>query len=117
MSDVIYIEKLIFSGKHGAYSEERNVEQELEINIKIETDFSKSKNSDKLDDTIDYDVVKNKVQEIIEKTTSYLIENLSEKIAQSILEDKRVERVEVNIRKIAVWGNGVPSVTIVRENR
>ncbi len=116
MADIINLERLIFSGKHGVHHEERSVEQEFEVSLSIELDIKKATMTDKLSDTVDYQVIKDEVQKIIETTSSYLIENLAENIAKKILVDKRIKRLTITIKKISVWSNGIPSVTIVREN-
>lgn len=53
----------------------------------------------------------------VKHNSYYLIETLAEKIAQKILEDKRILSAEITIKKKAVWDNGVPGLTIVRENK
>lgn len=112
--DYIHITDLFFRGKHGAYAKERKVEQEFLIEVKLGFDTTKAATSDKLADTVDYGDVKNKIQEVIEGSSRYLIETLAEDIATKILEDTRIESAEIKIKKTAVWDNGVPGVTIVR---
>jgi 7,8-dihydroneopterin aldolase/epimerase/oxygenase len=114
--DYIHIDKLFFSGKHGVYAKERRLEQEFEISLRLTFDTSVSAKSDKLKDTVDYQRVKNIVEKAITGGSRYLVEKLGEEIALQILEDKRIGRVEVTIKKTAVWDNGVPGVTIIRDN-
>jgi 7,8-dihydroneopterin aldolase/epimerase/oxygenase len=114
--DYIHIDKLFFSGKHGVYAKERRVEQEFEISIRLSLDTSKAGKSDKLGDTVDYQRVKDIVEEAIKGGSRYLVEKLGEEIALRILEDKRIQTAEVTIKKTAVWDNGIPGVTIARSN-
>lgn len=114
--DYIHIEKLFFAGKHGVYAKERRVEQEFEISIRLTFDTSKASKTDKLKDTIDYQRVKNIVEETITGGSRYLVEKLGEEIALKSLEDKRIGTAEVTIKKTAVWDNGIPGVTIIRSN-
>lgn len=113
--DYIHIDNLVFKGKHGHYEHERKIEQEFVIAVRLGVDASPAAQSDKLGDTIDYDDVKKKIQTILEGTSRYLIEKLSEDIALSILQDSRVAEVQVTIKKTAVWDNGVPGVTVTRK--
>lgn len=112
--DYIHIEKLLVRGKHGVHPRERVVEQEFEISLRLGVDTKDATISDVLKDTVDYQPIREMVISIVEGNTYYLIEKLAEHIATSVLEDKRVLLVEVNIRKPEVWDNGVPGVTITR---
>ena len=114
--DHIHITNLLFRGKHGFGDIERRVEQEFLIEASIEFDTAKAGVSDKLADTIDYTDVRDKIKQVIEGKSRYLIESLAEDISRKILEDKRIKSAEITIKKTAVWDNGVPGVTIVRKN-
>lgn len=114
--DTIRIDNLIFLGKHGVYEKERNLEQEFEVSVSLAVDVKKSALSDKIEDTVDYQKVKDIVRGVIEGSSCYLIEKLASDIAGKILEkDERIKNTTISIRKIHVWDNGVPSVTIMRE--
>jgi dihydroneopterin aldolase len=112
--DYIFIEGLKVAGKHGVTDTERKVEQEFQIDVRMEVDTKKAAQSDKLADALDYAPVKEKLIEIIQTNSFYLIERLADTIASEILKDKRITKVELTIRKTAVWDNGVPGVTIAR---
>jgi dihydroneopterin aldolase len=113
--DSIFIEGLKVQGKHGVMDVERKVEQEFQIDVRMLVDTKVAAQSDKLVDALDYAPVKEKIVEIIQTKSFYLIERLADTIATEILKDKRITKVELTIRKTAVWDNGVPGITIVRE--
>src|ERR1700722_12683200 len=108
--DSIFIERLKEAGKHGVMDVERKVEQEFEISVRMEVDTQKAAQSDKLAAALDYAPVKEKIIEIIQTNSFYLIEKLADTIATEILEDKRIAKVELTVRKNAVWDNGVPGI-------
>jgi dihydroneopterin aldolase len=112
--DYIHIDKLVFRGKHGCFAKERRVEQEFALSVKLGVDTAKAGHSDNLADTINYSEVKKTIQEVIEGGSRFLIETLAEEIAQKILQDQRIQTVELTIQKPEVWQNGVPGVTIFR---
>ncbi len=114
--DHIRITDLFFRGKHGVGDAERNVEQEFLVEADLSFDTAKAGSSDELGDTLDYSEVRNKIREVIEGPSRYLIEALAEDIAKKILEDKRIRSTEITVKKTAVWKNGVPSVTITRNS-
>ena len=112
--DYIHIDKLLFAGKHGVSLDERRLEQEFEVSIRLGFDTRKAGKSDRLSDTADYKQVKNIVADVIKGSSYYLVERLAEEIAERILKDRRIQLVEVSIKKTAVWDNGIPGVTILR---
>lgn len=114
--DLIHIDNLRFSGKHGVYEHERKVEQEFDVGIVLEVDTKKAAESDDINNTVDYDTVRTIVRDVIENSSSYLIEKLADVIAQKILKDKQIGKVTVTIKKIEVWPNGIPGVTVVRHS-
>jgi dihydroneopterin aldolase len=114
--DYIHIENLSFSGKHGVYEKERRVEQEFVISVRLGFDTKKAGLSDNLEDTLDYQQVKDVVRSAIEGGSRYLVEKLAGEIATELLADTRVINVEITIKKVAVWDNGMPGVTVRRGN-
>ena len=113
--DYIHIDNLSFNGKHGVYAQERKLEQEFALSIKLGVDIGKAAESDAIEDTVNYSDVKAIAEQIITGKSSYLIEKLAVEIAEAILQDKRVHSAEVTIKKVAVWKNGIPGVTVFRE--
>ena len=114
--EYIFIEGLKVQGRHGVMDIERKVEQEFQIDVRMDVDTTKAAASDDLADALDYVPVKEKIVEIIQGQSFYLIERLADTIASEILKDKRITKVELTIRKTAVWDNGVPGVVITRSN-
>lgn len=112
---LITVDHLRIHGKHGHYEEERNVEQEFDVCLVVACDTRSAAQSDELQDSLDYDVLKDIVQKVFSQKSRYLIEALAEDIAEKILADSRVSGVEVSIKKVSVWKEGVPGVKIVRK--
>ncbi len=115
--DYIHIENLSFNGKHGVYDQERRVEQEFAVSIRLAVDTTKAATSDALEDTINYSEVKAIAERKIKGESCYLIEKLAASIAEDILVDVRIHSAEVTIKKVAVWTNGIPGVTVLRSQK
>ena len=115
MTDKIFLEKLVLSGRHGVSDRERAAPQELHIDISAEADTRKSAESDEISDTVNYKDFAKIAREVIEGPPSHLIETLAHKIAERILEDKKIKTVSVTIRKPQVLPSGIPGVTIVQK--
>lgn len=114
--DYVYIENLRVHGKHGVMERERHVEQEFEISAVMECDTAQAAGSDNLADALDYAPVREKIVNIVQGNSFYLIERLGETICQEILKDARIRSVELTIRKPEVWDNGTPGLRMTRTN-
>jgi dihydroneopterin aldolase len=112
--DRIFIEKLSLRGKHGVHEQERKSEQEFLIDISAEFDTRKAALSEDLADTLNYVRFCDIARETVENNSFFLIEKLAETIAQEILMDMRIQKVEVTVRKPEVLESGIPGITIFR---
>ena len=112
----IFVENLVVVGKHGVMQHEWSHEQQFLVDMVAEADKLSGTTTDKLEDTIDYVRLCSIAREMIEGKSVYLIEKLAENIARKILEDKKIKKVTVTIKKPSVLPSGVPGVTISREN-
>ncbi len=113
--DRIFIEGLALRGKHGVHHKEREEEQGFLINISAEVDTRPAAESDNLADAADYKKFYDIARNAVEKDSFYLIERLADTIARRILEDARIIRVEVTIRKPEALPSGIAGVTIARK--
>lgn len=115
--DYIHLNNLKIRGKHGVYEEERKVEQEFELHLKLGVgDTSGAAKSHNLKDAVDYVPIKHEIEKIIAGKSYFLIETLAELIAEKVLEDKRIQTLELTINKPEVWDHAVPGLTISRSN-
>jgi dihydroneopterin aldolase len=114
--DCIHIDDLVYCGKHGVGDVERATAQPFKVSIKLAVDTRAAGLSDRITDTTDYKVIRNIVRRTIEDETFHLVEAIADRVASQILEDSRIRSVAVCVKKMAIWDNGIPGVTIVRDN-
>lgn len=114
MKDSIFVEGLHLRGKHGVRERERQNEQEFLVDIRAEFDARAAAKSDNIGDALNYEHFCKVAREAVEHNSFHLIERLADTIAQGILGDLRITRVEVTVRKPAALPSGVPGVRIVR---
>lgn len=112
--DIIFIENLIFWGRHGLLPHEKLQKQPFVIDIELRLDLTPSGMSDKLRDTLDYGEVKTIIQTIIEGERANLIEHLGERICADLLKNPLVQSVKITLRKTRIWQEGVPGIIIER---
>lgn len=83
----------------GVYEEERRERQDVIIGLTLSGDFSAAGRSDDLADAVDYKVMKKKVIQLVEASQFRLIETMAERIAQTCLENPKVQQVTVTVDK------------------
>lgn len=97
--DRILIEGLRFDCIIGINDWERVAKQPVEIDLTLYADLSKSAQSDDVEDTINYRTISRSVRDFVEQSSFGLVEKLSDGVARLCLEDERVQRVDVQLRK------------------
>jgi dihydroneopterin aldolase len=115
--DEIIIQGLKATAIIGILDWERETKQNLIFDIKIECDVSKAIQTEDVAFTLDYAKVSADVIDYVQNSNFQLIETLSEKVAELILSDLRVESVDIKLDKGKIV-EGVDSVGIrIKRNR
>lgn len=99
--DAIVIRDLRVQAKVGVTEEERASEQLLVIGIEVATDLRRAGMTDDLADTVDYGRITQEVAELVERSSSGLLEHLAEQIAAHIAAMPGSNGVTVEIAKDA----------------
>jgi FolB domain-containing protein len=97
--DKIYIEDLQLRTVIGVHDWERNIRQDLTLNLTLEVDLKKAGHSDAITDTVDYRTLTKSVIAFVEMSSFYLIEKLAETVAQIVLKTDGVAAVTVRVDK------------------
>ena len=98
-SDKIVIEDLLVRCVLGIGEEERRDRQDVLINIELYTDLRKPGKTDRLEDAVDYHIVKKRVLTFVEQSQCHLVEALAERISEICLESTAVREVNVRVHK------------------
>ena len=116
--DYVHIDGLKIAGKHGHYAHERKGHQDFEVSVKVGIDVKKAGKSDKLRHSLSYSHLKAAAIEVFNSEPRYLLETLAEHIAQKILKQHKIAKdVTVTIKKLAIWKDAIPGVTITRHRQ
>lgn len=100
----------------GDLPEERVREQRLLVDVALETDLSAVIVSDRIADTIDYAALSGSIRDSLRSAKCRLIERAAGVVADVCLEDPRVQRVTVCVKKSGcVPGLGSAEVRITRD--
>jgi len=99
MSDRILIRDLGVSCIIGTNSEERENKQNVSINLAIEVDLSKAGSSDRIEDTLDYRALKDRLFGHVAASEYFLIERMASEIADICLREPLAGAVTVTVDK------------------
>jgi 7,8-dihydroneopterin aldolase/epimerase/oxygenase len=97
--DRILLEGMSFHGRHGVRPAERESAQEFKVDIEVDCDLSEPGRTDRVEDTVDYRLVRAIAKEVIEGESHKLLESLAAQMAQRVLQLERVGGVTVRIAK------------------
>ncbi len=97
--DEIFIEGLELRSVIGVHAWERAFAQRLLLDVRLASDITVAGASDALVDALDYAALSEQLQARAASESCALIEALAERLAQEILADTRVHRVELTLRK------------------
>ncbi|MDQ6876823.1 MAG: dihydroneopterin aldolase [Candidatus Dormibacteraeota bacterium] len=97
--DRIVLDGMVFNGRHGVRPAEREQAQEFKVDIALDSDLVQAGRSDRVEDTIDYRQVRAIAKDVVEGESVKLIETLAARIAERVLDLKRVSAVSVRVAK------------------
>ena len=113
--DKVFIKDLEVETIIGIYDWEREVRKLISISLVMDFDLSKAAKSDKIEDSLNYKKISKRIIQLTESLKSKLIENLAQKIADTILNEFPVSSIVVTVEKPgALRGSRSVGVTIKR---
>jgi len=98
--DRIELRGLRVLGTHGVLPEEQSRAQPFEVDLDLEADLRLPGRSDLLADTVDYGALAEQVAAVVGGERHALLERLAARIADTVLDDRRVTSVTVTLRKL-----------------
>lgn len=110
----IFIKDYIIKAIHGFYEHEQKNPQNFRVNIIVELQDKIIWNEDNLEKTLNYEEIKNIVDNIFLNQKYKLLELIAENISKEILKYEIVKSVEIEISKIDIWKDCIPGIIIKR---
>jgi len=98
-SDSIVIKDLLVRGIIGVNDWEREVEQDILVNLTLTADLSRAGQTDDLTETVNYRTVAKKIIAHVEGTQRFTLEALAADIAAICLAEPGVQRARVRVEK------------------
>lgn len=84
----------------GALPEEQERRQPYEFDVDIVAGPLAATTTDELHDTIDYGAVLARIEAVTVSESFQLFERMAARVAEAILEDNRIDRVTIEVRKL-----------------
>ena len=97
--DIVFINGLTALTTIGVYDYERNIKQELKIDLEMAFNNRVASTSDDINDALDYDAISNFTLEYLEASQHFLIETVAENLSQLLLEKFPIKELKMTIRK------------------
>lgn len=100
MAERIVIERLEFYGRCGVTEEERQKPQLIVVDLELDGAVESAAVSDRLNETIDYARVAERIVELSTSLTCHLLETLAEQLIGMLFAEFPADRVRIWIRKL-----------------
>ena len=121
----VFLRDMVLNASIGVFAHEQHAPQRIRINVDLavvdDGAWALSRSAvgrDELSRVVDYAVVADRVRAIVGAGHVSLVETLAERIAESCLEDERVEQVRIRIEKLDVFADAVSAgIEIERRRR
>jgi len=97
--DIIFLRGLQIETIIGIYDWERETKQTVVLDIEMFTDIRKAAQSDSIEDALDYKAVSKRIISFVEESTYFLVEKLSEEIAQILISEFKVPWIRLTLNK------------------
>ncbi len=112
MNDTIAVRGIRAYGKHGANRGERDYVQPFDLDLELDVDLTAARQSDALNDTIDYAALHGRIVKLVETESFALLERLGEAILVAVMRDDRIASARISIAKPQLLAGATPSVTL-----
>lgn len=98
----VFIRDLVLSARIGVHQHERLANQRVRINLEL-TCIEHPAINDDLDNVVNYAEIMTGIRYVIGSGHINLVETLADRIAQTCLEDRRVQSAKVRVEKLDVF--------------
>ena len=114
--DKLFIHGLRLDTEIGVYEWEKNVKQPISLDIEVNTNASAPAQTDELEDALDYQVITDRVTELINSKHFHLVETVAEQVVNMLRVEFAVTWAKVKVSKLSAIKT-VDSVGVIIERR
>jgi dihydroneopterin aldolase len=114
--DIIFLHELRVKTLIGIYPWELSAAQTIQLDLEIELPTSRACQTDNFEDTLDYALIAQRIEETLSEKHFSLLEALAEHIAQIILVEFKAPWTKISVAKLSAI-RGVKKVGVCIERR
>lgn len=96
----VFVRDLMLMASIGVYESEQQHSQRIRINVDLSVDGSLDVVDGDLSSVVCYDQVVRKIRTIVDSGHVHLVETLAERVADMLLQDRRVKSARVRVEKL-----------------
>ncbi len=115
--DTIFLTALKVETTIGIWDWERKIKQTVVIDLEMGTDIRDAVESDDIKDALNYKLIAKRVQQFVADSSFQLVEALTGRIAEIILDEFDVPWVQVRVNKIGAIRNARDVGVQIRRSR
>ncbi len=97
--DIVFIQGLKIDTVIGIYDWEREIRQDIVLDIEMSADVKRASETDHIDQALNYKAVSKRLIEFVQASEFQLVETLAERICQIIIEEFGVDQVKLTLNK------------------
>ena len=97
--DIVFIRGLKAKATIGVFDWERQIRQNLVLDLELKADAAKAAKTDQLKDAVDYKEISRRVVELVEASEHHLVETLAEEVAAMVRKDFKIGWLRLRIAK------------------
>lgn len=97
--DTVFISGIRVGTTIGVYDHERDITQDLIIDLELGCDTKKAGASDNFEDALDYDAISRRTYDFIRGTDYFLLETVAEALAAVLLKEFGIQEISIRITK------------------
>jgi len=98
-TDTVFVHELKVETIIGIWDWERKIRQTVSIDLEMGADIRRAAATDSIDDALNYKAVSKRVQQFVADSEFQLVETMTEKIAELVLQEFEVPWIQVRVSK------------------
>jgi FolB domain-containing protein len=102
---IIKLKKIAIQTFIGIHSFEKTRKQDLFLNLTIHTNFADACHTDNINDTIDYDIIYQKIKDFANNHNCELLEKFCYDLLKIIMQDSKIEQTILEVEKVRIFPN------------
>ena len=99
LMDVLFIKNLSAFATIGVHGYERNIKQEVKINMEISFNNKIASATDDITDALDYEAISKRTLQYVEGSQHFLIETMAESLNELLLKEFAIDKLTLAISK------------------